>query len=133
MVVSLLRVIYTGLQDERLLPPKGKPAFEFFTKVFIKAGRFTTAWVRLDFDTRPNFATQASITLPRQGHLITRLYLVTTMPDIVGPQLLARAAVIQGSQFVGPTLGGQTVLDMLLSPMQLSILEELVLSNSMVS
>ena len=105
MVVSLLRVIYTGLQDERLLPPKGKPAYQFFTKVFIKAGRFTTAWVRLDFDTRPNFATQASITLPRQGHLITRLYLVTTMPDIVGPQLLARAAVSQGSTFAGPTFG----------------------------
>ena len=103
MVVSLLRVIYTGLQDERLLPPKGKPAYEFFTKVFLKAGRFTTQWVRLDFDTRPNFATQASITLPRQGHLITRLYLVTTMPDIVGPQLLARAAA--GSNFVGPTFG----------------------------
>ena len=103
MVVSLLRVIYTGLQDERLLPPKGKPAYEFFTKVFIKAGRFTTEWVRLDFDTRPNFATQASLTLPRQGHLITRLYLVTTMPDIVGPQLQARAAA--GSNFVGPTFG----------------------------
>lgn len=105
MVVSLLRVIYTGLQDERLLPPKGKPSYEFFTKVFIKAGRFTTAWVRLDFDTRPNFASQASITLPRQGHLITRLYLVTTMPDIVGPQLLARASVSQGSTFAGPTFG----------------------------
>jgi hypothetical protein len=103
MVVALLRVIYTGLQDERLLPPKGKPSPDFFTKVFIKAGRFTTQWVRLDFDTRPNFASQASITLPRQGHLISRLYLVTTMPDIAGPQLLARAAA--GTSFVGPTFG----------------------------
>jgi hypothetical protein len=103
MVVSLLRVIYTGLQDERLLPPKGKPTLSFFTKVFIKAGRFTTSWVRLDFDTRPNFGTQASITLPRQGHLITRLYLVSTLPDIAGPQLLARAAA--GASFVGPTFG----------------------------
>ena len=105
MVVSLLRVIYTGLQDERLLPPKGKPSYQFFTKAFIKAGRFTTEWVRLDFDTRPNFATQASITLPRQGHLISRLYLVTTMPDIVAPQLLARASVSEGSTFAGPTFG----------------------------
>lgn len=103
MVVSLLRVIYTGMQDERLLPPKGKPAYQFFTKVFLKAGRFTTQWVRLDFDTRPNFATQASITLPRQGHLISRLYLVTTMPDIVGPQLAARK--VAGSTFAGPTFG----------------------------
>jgi hypothetical protein len=103
MVVSLLQIIHTGLQDERLLPTKGKPKVSFFQKVFVKAGRFTTAWVRLDFDTRPNFATQASITLPRQGHLITRLYLVTTMPDIVGPQLAARA--VAGSSFAGPTFG----------------------------
>lgn len=103
MVVSLLQIIHTGLQDERLLPTKGKPKINFFQKVFVKAGRFTTAWVRLDFDTRPNFGTQASITLPRQGHLITRLYLVTTMPDIVGPQLLARAAAT--TTFAGPTFG----------------------------
>jgi hypothetical protein len=103
MVVALLQIIHTGLQDERLLPTKGKPMISFFQKVFVKAGRFTTAWVRLDFDVRPNFAAQASITLPRQGHLITRLYLVTTMPDIVGPQLVARAAA--GSTFVGPTFG----------------------------
>lgn len=103
MVVALLQIIHTGLQDERLLPTKGKPQISFFQKVFVKAGRFTTAWVRLDFDTRPNFATQASITLPRQGHLITRLYLVTTMPDIVGPQLKARAKAT--TSFAGPTFG----------------------------
>ena len=103
MVVSLLQIIHTGLQDERLLPTKGKPKINFFQKVFLKAGRFTTAWVRLDFDTRPNFASQASITLPRQGHLITRLYLVTTMPDIRTPQLAARAAAT--TSFAGPTFG----------------------------
>lgn len=103
MVVSLLQIIHTGLQDERLLPTKGKPQISFFQKVFLRAGRFTTAWVRLDFDTRANFSTQASITLPRQGHLITRLYLITTMPDIVGPQLRARAAAT--TPFVGPTFG----------------------------
>ncbi len=103
MVVSLLQIIHTGLQDERLYPTKGKPNISFFQKVFVKAGRFTTAWVRLDFDTRPNFATQASITLPRQGHLITRLYLVTTMPDIVGPQIKARNAAT--APFAGPTFG----------------------------
>ncbi len=103
MVVSLLQIIHTGLQDERLLPTKGKPNISFFQKVFVRAGRFTTAWVRLDFDTRPNFGAPASITLPRQGHLITRLYLITTMPDIVGPQLKARAKVT--TTFAGPTFG----------------------------
>lgn len=103
MVVSLLQIIHTGLQDERLLPTKGKPQVSFFQKVFLKAGRFTTSWTRLDFDTRPNFGAPASITLPRQGHLITRLYLVTTMPDIAAPQLLARAAAT--TSFAGPTFG----------------------------
>lgn len=99
----LLKIIYTGLQDERLLPPKGKPSLAFFKKVFIKAGRFTTSWVRLDFDTKPAFGTSATITLPRQGHLITRLYLVATMPDISAPCKLAKATA--GSAFVGPTFG----------------------------
>jgi len=103
MVVSLLQIIHTGLQDERLLPKKGQPMVSFFQKVFLKAGRFTTSWTRLDFDTRPNFGSQASITLPRQGHLITRLYLVTTLPDIAGPQLQARAAAT--APFAGPTFG----------------------------
>ena len=101
MVVALLRVIHTGLQDERLLPTKGNPVTSFFQKVFLKAGRFTTQWVRLDFDTRPNFGSAATLTLPRIGHLITRLYLVTTMPDILTPQLLAQ----QDPLFEGPTFG----------------------------
>lgn len=106
MVVSLLRIIHTGIQDERLLPPKGKPTISFFQKVFIKAGRFTTSWVRLDFDTQPNFGVNASITLPRQGHLITRLYLVTTMPDIAARGLAAEAAATRAQkQFLGPTFG----------------------------
>lgn len=103
MVVSLLQIIHTGLQDERLLPKKGNPAVSFFQKVFVKAGRFTTAWVRLDFDTRPNFGTQGTITLPRQGHLITRLYLVTTFPDIAAQQIKARS--LATAPFAGPTFG----------------------------
>lgn len=106
MVASLLRIIHTGLQDERLLPPKGQPAVGFFKKAFFKAGRFTTSWVRLDFDTRPSFGTTATLTLPRQGHLISRLYLITTMPDIATQQLLARSACdASGLTFLGPTFG----------------------------
>ena len=106
MVVALLRILHTGLQDERLLPPKGKPATEFFKKVFIKGGKFTTSWVRLDFDTRPTFGSTATLTIPRQGHLVTRMYLITTMPDIATSQNAARAkAVTNGTVFAGPTFG----------------------------
>lgn len=103
MVASLLRLLHSGLQNTRLTPPRGQPALSFFQKVFIKAGRFTTQWVRLEFDQTPDFGKSVTLTLPRQGHLITRLYLVATFPDIAAPQLAARAAATQ--TFLGPTFG----------------------------
>ena len=101
MVAALLKIVHTGIQDERLLPLRGQPALSFFKKAFVKAGRFTTSWVRLDFDTRPTFGSSATITLPRQGQLLSRLYLVTTMPDIATVQ--AAAAAVPG--FLGPRFG----------------------------
>lgn len=103
MAASLLRVISSGVQDTRLLCSKGEPDVSLFTKAFIRAGRFTTQWVRLDFDNTPNLGTTATITLPRKGHLISRLYLVTTMPDIYTEQNRARLAA--GENFVGPSFG----------------------------
>ena len=100
MVASLLRVLHSGIQDSRLLPPKGKPDISLFSKVLLRTGRFTTQWVRLDFDTRPAFGTKATITLPRKGQLISRLYLITTMPDINTAQALALSAA--GPNFAGP-------------------------------
>jgi len=101
MAASLLRVLNSGVQDSRLLCTKGEPDISLFTKVFVKAGRFTTQWVRLDFDTTPSFGNSATITLPRKGHLISRLHLVTTMPDIYTKQAAARST----ANFVGPSFG----------------------------
>jgi Major capsid protein N-terminus len=106
MVASLLRVIYGGVQDSRLLCQKGQPNPAFFVKAFIRAGRFTTQWTRLDFDTLPTLGNTSVITLPRKGHLISRLYLVTTMPDIAAPQTAAKAwCTDNGKTFAGPTFG----------------------------
>jgi len=103
MVASLLRALHGGIQDSRLLPPRGQPDISMFRKVFYKAGRFTTQWVRIDFDTAPNFGTKATVTLPRKGHLISKLYLVTTMPDIYTIQQVASAAAtLAGSTLAGP-------------------------------
>jgi hypothetical protein len=101
MVAALLKIVHTGIQDERLLPMRGQPALSFFKKAFIKAGRFTTSWVRLDFDTVPTLGASATVSLPRQGQLLSRLYLVTTMPDIATAQ--AAAAAVPG--FLGPRFG----------------------------
>lgn len=103
MVASLLRVLHGGIQDSRLLPLRGQPTLGAYAHVLIRAGRFTTQWVRLDFDTLPSFGSKATITLPRKGHLLSRLFLVTTMPDIDTVQAAARAAAVDaGSTFVGP-------------------------------
>jgi hypothetical protein len=103
MVASLLRIITSGVQDGRLLCTKEQPDIKMFTKAFIRSGRFTTQWVRLDFDTIPSLGNTCSLTIPRKGHLVTRLYLVTTMPDIATQQLKAQAA--GGSNFAGPYFG----------------------------
>ena len=103
MVASLLRVLHSGIQNSRLLPPKGQPNIELFSKVLIRAGRFTTQWIRLDFDTNPTFGSKAVITIPRKGHLVSRIYLVTTLPDIDTAQLQAlQTAQRAGQEFVGP-------------------------------
>ena len=101
MVAALLKIVHTGIQDERLLPMRGQPALSFFKKAFVKAGRFTTSWVRLDFDTVPTLGASATLSIPRQGQLLSRLYLVTTMPDIATVQAAAAAT----SGFLGPRFG----------------------------
>jgi len=103
---GLLSLLHSGLQDERLLPEKGQPKIEDFQKVYVKGGRFTTEFYRVDFDNAPTFGNTAKATLPRRGHLITRVFLMATLPDIRTPQLAARAAAAgAGQAFAGPTFG----------------------------
>ena len=93
---SLLYILYSGLQEDRLIPPKGIPKIDTFQKVFLKTGRFTTEWYRMNFDGRPSFGTTARATIPRRGHLVTRAFLVTVMPDISTVQKTASAAAPPG-------------------------------------
>ena len=103
---GLLRLLNSGMQDERLLPPKGQPSTDAFQRAYVKGGRFTTEWYRVDFDNQPAFGSTARITVPRRGHLVTRAFLVTTMPDISTAQAAARKyATDLGLQFAGPTFG----------------------------
>ena len=87
MVASLLKVISTGIQDKRI---HFKPTIYPFIKVWIKAGRFTTQWGRLDFENVPTFGNTGFVRILRKGHLITRLFLVAKMPDIYTPQKAAQ-------------------------------------------
>jgi hypothetical protein len=99
-VAGLLKQVTNGLQDERLEPVRGQPRIADMKAVALKAGRFTTQIQRLDFERVPAFGQTATIEIPRKGHLLTRLWLVATLPDIAGPQVAAAAAA--GAAFAGP-------------------------------
>lgn len=92
MVASLLTVLSSGIQDERLA---FRTTLYPFVRVWVKTGRFTTQWVRLDFDNVPAFGQTGFVRLTRKGHLITRLFLVAEMPDIWSVQ--KRAEVAKGA------------------------------------
>ncbi len=100
-IAGLLKQVTNGLQDERLEPPRGQPRLADVRSVFRPAGRFTTKIHRLDFERTPAFGQRATVEIPRKGHLVTRLWLVATLPDIRGPQIAARAAA--GAGFRGPS------------------------------
>jgi hypothetical protein len=100
MVASLLKVISSGLQDERL---NFKATLYPFQKTWVKAGRFTTKWERLDFENTPTFGNTAFFRILRKGHLVTRLFLVATMPDIYTVQKAAYDA--NGSSLAYPQFG----------------------------
>ena len=97
MVASLLKVLASGLQDERL---SFRATLYPFFKTWVKTGRFTTKWERLDFENTPQFGQTGFFRILRKGHLVTRLFLVATMPDIYTPQ--AQAAVVNAPS--APTL-----------------------------
>lgn len=113
MVASLLRVLCSGIQDERLA---FRGTIYPFHRVWNRTGRFTTQWVRLDFDNVPAFGQTGVFRLTRKGHLITRLYLVAEMPDIWSAQ--RRAALANGGVTAWPRFGwtnslGHALMDQL--------------------
>ena len=87
MVASLLKVVSSGIQDERIY---FKKTLYPFYKVWNKTGRFTTKWERLDFENIPTFGNTGFFRIIRKGHLVTRLFLVATMPDIYSAQRVAQ-------------------------------------------
>jgi hypothetical protein len=98
---GLLKLLYSGFQEDRLV--KGQPIDSFKT---IRTGRFTTEWYGVQFDGSPAFGRTVKATLPRRGHLITRAFLVTVMPDISTPQAAAAdIAVSAGTRIAGPLFG----------------------------
>jgi hypothetical protein len=102
MVASLLRVLTSGIQDDRL-DYSDKIVLTPFKTVWKKAGRMTTQWQRIDFNSVPNFGRTVYANIPRKGHFISRILLVSTLPDIKTAQIAARAAADAAEiDFIGP-------------------------------
>ena len=103
---GLLKLLHSGIQDDRLIAAKGSLKMDDFQRVYVKAGRFTTEWYSVEFANTPAFGTTARCTIPRRGHLITRAFLMVTLPDIGARQLAAKREADSNAQaFLGPTFG----------------------------
>ncbi len=107
MVASLFRLLETGIQDERLQYGGAKCSWTQYTKVWRRAGRFTTRWHRIGFNSTPEFGKNINIDIPLKGEFLTRMILVATLPDIGTVQEEAKAAALAagGTDKIGPTFG----------------------------
>ena len=119
---DLFKIVARGMQDERLQPgPKGRPSVDRYMRVYKATTRWAAQFVRVDFDTQPDFGIQASVTLPRQSNFLHRVILVVTLPDIYTVQNQAAiaagdASIYTQKKFLGPTFGwtnsiGHAIID----------------------
>jgi hypothetical protein len=103
-VASLLKISSTGLQDERLTAPQA--LINDIASLSPKRGRYTTRYERIEFESTPQFGQQATAEIPVKGHLLCKLYLVSTLPDIYGVQEQAKQeAQTTNQEFIGPKFG----------------------------
>ena len=99
---SLTR-ISSGLQDQRLVAPKGNPDVAQFVKVLRSTSRWAAQWRRVDFDGAVGFGKRVSLTVPPIAELVNGVMLVVQMPDIYAAQAAAQAAATaEGTAFLGP-------------------------------
>ena len=101
---TLLQVVCYGLQDSRLLTPRGQPNINHYVKLFKKTTRWAAQWIRVDFDGEPGLGKKNTCTIPRKGELLSQITVVVTMPDIATVQQNAKKACAPGT-FIGPTFG----------------------------
>lgn len=81
---GLLQLVATGRQDIYL---SGNPQTTFFKQVYRRYTNFSLETQRIPFDTAVNFGKLHSITVPRNGDLLSQLYLEIQLPyvDADGP------------------------------------------------
>ena len=79
-VPDLFKIVARGLQDTRLQPKQRSLAdLSQYISVYKASTRWAAQFVRVDFDTNPDFGLQASVTLPRKYDFIHRIILTVVL------------------------------------------------------
>jgi len=76
---GLLQLVATGRQDIYL---SGNPQTTFFKQVYRRYTNFSMETQYIAFDTAAEFNKLISVTIPRNGDLLSQLYLEVTLPQI---------------------------------------------------
>ena len=82
---GLLQLVATGRQDIYL---SGNPQTTFFKQVYRRYTNFSIETQRIPFDSAFDFGKLITVTVPRQGDLLSQVYLQINLPQITpaGPQ-----------------------------------------------
>jgi hypothetical protein len=76
---GLLQLVATGRQDVYL---SGNPQTTFFKQVYRRYTNFSIETQRIPFDTAAEFGKLITTTIPRNGDLLSQLYLEVELPEI---------------------------------------------------
>lgn len=76
---GLLQLVATGRQDIYL---SGNPQTTFFKQVYRRYTNFSIETQRIPFDTAAEFGKLITTTIPRNGDLLSQLYLEVELPEI---------------------------------------------------
>lgn len=87
---GLLQLVATGRQDIYLT---GNPQTTFFKQVYRRYTNFSMETQYIPFDTAADFNKLISVTVPRNGDLLSQLYLEVSLPQLTpeGPVVTASA------------------------------------------
>lgn len=76
---GLLQLVATGRQDIYL---SGNPQMTFFKQVYVRYTNFSIETQRIPFDTAVDFNKLISLSIPRNGDLLSQLFLEIQLPEI---------------------------------------------------
>jgi hypothetical protein len=76
---SLMQIVAKGVQDTALT---GNPQISFFKVVYKRHTNFGIETLSIPFDSTPFLGKKVSCTLPRNGDLVSRMYLMIKLPEL---------------------------------------------------